>query len=127
MTSFCFSWHLVLRSFAQSFTREFRAWTAVSGQPKLWPLLGFSISIDVDFEDVRLLLVSPLAEGDLTNISRDDLYSNRELIVKFVSAFSSSPHSMSSNLIVQILDIALGLKNLHDFDIIHGDLRAVRP
>ena len=27
----------------------------------------------------------------------------------------------------QILDIALGLKNLHDFDIIHGDIRAVRP
>ena len=27
----------------------------------------------------------------------------------------------------QILDIAVGLKNLHDFDIIHGDIRAVRP
>ena len=26
----------------------------------------------------------------------------------------------------QILDIALALKNLHDFDIIHGDIRAVR-
>ena len=30
----------------------------------MWPLLGFSISIDVDHEDVRLLLVSPLADGN---------------------------------------------------------------
>ena len=27
----------------------------------------------------------------------------------------------------QILDIAVGLKHLHDFDIVHGDIRAVRP
>ena len=70
--------------FTQTFTREFRAWNTVSGQPRLWPLHGFSISIDVDFEDIRLLLVSPLAEGDLTKMSRDNL-SNKDQIVTFVS------------------------------------------
>ena len=38
----------------------------------------------------------------------------------------SSPHSFVPLIwSFQILDIAIGLKNLHDFDIIHGDLRAV--
>ena len=95
-------WHLVLRIrsfFTQSFTREFRAWNTVSGQPKLWPLLGFSISIDVDFEDVSLLLVSPLAAGDLTNISGDDLC-NKDQIVTFVSAFTFCHIHCPSNLIV---------------------------
>jgi len=94
----------VIEDSVKTFTREFRAWNTVSGQPRLWPLHGFSISIDVDFEDARLLLVSPLAEGDLTKMSRDNL-SNKDQIVTF------------------ILDIAHGLKNLHDFDIIHGDIR----
>ena len=80
------SWCYFLSS-PQTFTREIRTWTTVSGQPKLWPLLGFSISIDVDFEDVRLLLVSPLAAGDLTNMSNNDLY-NRDQIATFVSAFT---------------------------------------
>ena len=57
----------------QSFIREYEAWKTVSGLPKLWPLHGFSISIDVDLDDARLLLVSPLSAGDLTNISNDDL------------------------------------------------------
>ena len=97
MTSFSVTFQ-VPPSSPQTFTREFWVWNTVSGQPKLWPLHGFSISIDVDFEDVRLLLVSPLAAGDLTNISRDNL-SNNAQIVTFVSALNSSPHSMS-NLIV---------------------------
>ena len=70
MTSFFFLWHLVLRFITQLFTREFGAWKAVSGQPKLWKLHGFSISIDLDDEDVRLILVSPLAEGDLSKLPR---------------------------------------------------------
>ena len=86
MTSF-FLWHLVLRSFTQSFTREFGAWKTVSGQPRVWKLHGFSISIDVDFEDVHFLLVSPLAEGDLTTLSRNDLC-NKDQIVTFVSSFT---------------------------------------
>ena len=81
------------------FTREFRAWTTVSGQPKLWPLHGFSISIDVDFEDVRLLLVSPLAAGDLSNMSRDSL-KDKDQIVTFVSAFTLRHIHRPSNLIV---------------------------
>ena len=124
-----FLWHLVLvlLSFTQSFTRKFRAWNTVSGQPKLWPLHGFSISIEVDFEYVRLLLVSPLAEGDLTKMSRDNL-SNKDQIVTFVSM----PLLFATFIVplicsFQILDIAHGLKNLHDFDIIHGDIRAVSP
>ena len=64
----------------------------------MWPLHGFSISIDIDFEDVRLLLVSPVSAGDLTNISYDDL-NNKDQIVTFVSASGflpySSPHSLS--------------------------------
>ena len=83
-----FLWHLVLHCiFIQTFTREFRAWNIISGQPKLWPLHGFSISIDVDFEDVRLLLVSPLAAGDLSKMSQENL-SNKDQIVTFVSAFT---------------------------------------
>jgi hypothetical protein len=83
----------------QSFTREFRAWNTVSGQPKLWPLHGFSISIDVDFEEVRLLLVSPLATGDLTTMSRDTL-GNKDQIVTFVSAFILCHIHCPSDLIV---------------------------
>ena len=64
----------------------------------MWPLLGFSISIDVDIEDVRLLLVSPLADGDLTNMSNNDLY-NRDQIVTFVSAFTHRHIHCLSNLI----------------------------
>ena len=64
----------------------------------MWPLHGFSISIDIDFEDVRLLLVSPLSAGDLTNISRDN-FSNKDQIATFVSDSGflpySSPHSLS--------------------------------
>ena len=82
-----FWWHLVLRSYTQSFARDFQAWTTVSGQPKLWPLYGFSISIDFDFEDVRLLLVSPLAEGNLTSLSRD-IFRDKNQIATFVSAFT---------------------------------------
>ena len=85
MTSFFFLWHLVLRFITQSFTREFGAWKAVSGQPKLWKLHGFSISIDLDNEDVRLLLVSPLAEGDLTKLPRAMLR-NKDQIFPYVSA-----------------------------------------
>ena len=56
--------------------------------------MGFSIFIDVDYEDVCFLLVSPLAFGDLTNMSRDDLC-DREQIVTVVSAFTFLPHSLS--------------------------------
>ena len=79
---------------SQSFTREFRAWKTVSGQPKLWPLQGFSISIDVDFDDVRLLLVSPLAEGDLTKMSRAELCNKDQIVTTFVCLYSL-PHSLS--------------------------------
>ena len=65
----------------------------------MWPLHGFSISIDVDFEDVRLLLVSPLAAGDLSNMSRDNL-SNKDQIVTFVSAFTLRQIHCPLNLIV---------------------------
>ena len=96
---FFFSWHLpMIRRFliTQSFTREYEVWKTVSGLPKLWPLHGFSISIDVDFEDVSLLLVSPLSAGDLTNISNDDL-NNKDQIVTFVSA-SGFHHCQSLSL-----------------------------
>ena len=53
----------------------------------MWPLYGYSISIDVEFEDVRCLLVSPLADSDLTKLSYDDLI-NKDQIVTFVSAFT---------------------------------------
>ena len=99
MTSCCFLWHLVLRSFTKPFTREFRAWKAVSGQPKLWPLLGFSILINVDFEDVRLLLVSPLAEGDLTEMLPDELRNKDRIVTTFVSAFTLRHNNCPSNLI----------------------------
>ena len=65
----------------------------------MWPLYGFSISIDVDYEDVRLLLVSPLAEGDLTTMSLDNL-SNKNQIITFVSAFTLRHFHCASNLIV---------------------------
>ena len=98
-----FMWHwpmvLLPSVFTQTFTREFRTWNTVSGQPKLWPLHGFSISIDVDFEDVRLLLVSPLAAGDLSKMSRDNL-SNKDQIVTFVSAFTLRHIHCPSNSIV---------------------------
>jgi hypothetical protein len=87
MTSFL--WHLVLSLisfFTQSFIREFRVWSTVSGQPKLWPLHGFSISIDVDWDEVYLLLVSPLATS-LTETS-PVTFSNKDQIVTFVSAFT---------------------------------------
>ena len=85
MTSFWhFKFKLVLSSFTQSFTREFRAWKTISGQPKLWKFLGFSISIDIEKEDVRLLLVSPLAEGDLARMSRDTLR-DKDQIVTYVA------------------------------------------
>ena len=98
MTSFCFCgvWYYAP---SQSFTREFGAWKAVSGQPKLWPLLGFSISIDIDFEDVRFLLVSPLAEGDLTRLS-GDILRNKDQIFPYVSAFTLCHIHCPSNLIV---------------------------
>ena len=54
----------------------------------MWKLHGFSISIDLDNEDVRLLLVSPLAEGDLTKMPRDNLH-KKDQIVTFVSAFTT--------------------------------------
>ena len=94
---FFFFGHLVLRSYTQSFARDFQGWTTVSRQPKLWPLHGFSISIDVDFEDVRLLLVSPLAEGNLTSLSRDILYDKNQ-IATFVSAFTLRHIHCPSNL-----------------------------
>ena len=123
-------WHwpvvLLPSVFPQTFTREFRTWNTVSGQPKLWPLHGFSISIDVDFEDVRLLLVSPLAAGDLSKMSRDNL-SNKDQIVTFVSVFTLATFIVPLIRSFQVLDISHGLKNLHDFDIIHGDIRAVGP
>ena len=88
---------MIRRSFTQSFTREYEVWKTVSGLPKLWPLHGFSISIDVGFEDVSLLLVSPLSAGDLTKISNDDL-SNKDQIVTFVSP--SGFHHCPSDFIV---------------------------
>jgi hypothetical protein len=99
MTSLLVAFQLVLSSFTQPFTREFRVWNAVSGQPGLWLLHGFSISIDVDFEDVKLLLVSPLAASDLTEIKRDTL-SNTDQIVTFVSAFTLCHIHCPSDLIV---------------------------
>ena len=83
----------------QSFTREFRAWKTVSGQPKLWKLHGFSISVDLDNKDVRLLLISPLAEGDLARIPRVMLR-NKDQIVTFVSAFTLYHIHCPSNLII---------------------------
>ena len=101
LTSFFFSWHLVLVcSFTQSFTREFGVWKSVSG-PKLWKLHGFSILIDLDNEDVRFILVSPLAEGDLTTLSRVILRNNlKDQIFTFVSAFTLCHIHRPSNLIV---------------------------
>ena len=62
-------------------------------------LHGFFISIDFDFENVRLLLlVSPLAAGDPTNMSINDLY-NRDQVVTFVSAFTLRHIHCPSNLI----------------------------
>jgi hypothetical protein len=64
----------------------------------LWPLHGYSIWIDFDYEEARLLLVSPLATGDLTKISRETLRDKKKIdqIVTFVSAFKYSlPHTFS--------------------------------
>jgi hypothetical protein len=101
MTSLLVAFQLVLSSFTQAFTREFWVWNIVSesGGPGLWPLHGFSISIDVDFEDVQFLLVSPLATCDLTKISPDTL-SNTDQIVTFVSAFTLCHIHCPSDLIV---------------------------
>ena len=92
-------WHLVLRSFTQLFTQEFGAWKTVSGQPKLWKLHGFSILIDLDNEDVRLLLVSPIAEGDLARMS-PCILRNKDEIVTSVSAFTLRHIHCPSDLIV---------------------------
>ena len=98
-----FLWHfkfkLVLSSFTQSFTREYGTWKSVSGQPNLWKLHGFSISIDLDNEDVRLLLVSPLAEGDLARMARAIL-SDKDQIITFVSTPSLCHIHRLSNLII---------------------------
>jgi hypothetical protein len=100
MTNLLVAFQLVLSSFfTQPFTREFGVWNLVSGRPGLWPLHGFSISIDVDFEDVRLLLVSPLAPSDLTEISLDTLC-NTDQIATFVSAFTLCHIHCPSDLIV---------------------------
>jgi hypothetical protein len=64
----------------------------------LWPLHGFSISIDVVSEDVQLLLVSPLAASDLTKISIESLR-NTDQIVTFVSAFTLCHIHYPSDLI----------------------------
>ena len=91
---------MLVCSFTQSFTREFGVWKSVSG-PKLWKLHGFSILIDLDNEDVRFLLVSPLAEGDLTTLSRVILRNNlKDQIFTFVSAFTLCHIHCPSNLIV---------------------------
>ena len=62
-------------------------------------LHGFSILIDFDNEDVRLLLVSPIADGDLARMSRAVL-SNKDQIVTFVSAFTLCHIHCPTNLIV---------------------------
>jgi hypothetical protein len=89
-----FCWSYLVRALTsgltQSFTREFRAWKTVSGQPNLWRLLGFSISIDVENDDVRLLLVSPLATGNLAKMS-GDILRNRDkgqIVTSVSSAFT---------------------------------------
>ena len=64
----------------------------------MWPLHGVSIMINVELEEVRLLLISPLADGDLSNMSRDDLC-NKDQIVTFVSAFTRRYIHCPSNLI----------------------------
>ena len=96
MTRFSVAFHVPPSS--QTFTREYRTWTTVSGQPKLWPLLGFSIWINIELEEVRLLLVSPLADGDLSKMSRNNL-NNKAQIVTFVSAFTHRHIHCPSNLI----------------------------
>ena len=97
MTSFSVTFQ-VPPSSLQTFTREFRAWNTVSGHPKLWPLHGFSIWINIELEEVRLLLVSPLADGDLSKMSRNNL-NNKAQIVTFVSAFTHRHIHCPSNLI----------------------------
>ena len=82
------------------FLWHFRIWKTVSGQPNLWKLHGFSISIDIDNEDVRFLLVSPLAEGDLTTLSRDILR-NKDQIFPYVPLLFAT--FCPSNLIVSDL------------------------
>ena len=54
----------------------------------MWPLHGFSIAIDVDKEDICLLLVSPLAAGDLVKMS-PRLLLNKDQIVTSVSVFAT--------------------------------------
>ena len=92
-------WHWVCSFLIQSFTREFRAWNTVSGKPNLWPLHGFSITIDVDKEDVCLLLVSPLATGDLARMSPHILRKKDEIITS-VSAFTLRHINCPSYLII---------------------------
>ena len=94
-----FLWFWVRSFLPQSFIREFRAWNTVSGKPNLWPLHGFSITIDVDKEDVCLLLVSPLATGDLSRMS-PCILRNKDEIVTSVSSFTLRHIHCPSDLIV---------------------------
>ena len=65
----------------------------------MWPLHGFSITIDVDKEDVCLLLVSPLATGDLARMS-PYILRNKDEIVTSVCVFTLRHIHCPSDLIV---------------------------
>ena len=65
----------------------------------MWPLDGFSITIDVDKEDVCLLLVSPLATADLSRMS-PVILRNKDEIVTSVGAFTLSQINRPFYLII---------------------------
>ncbi|KAF8497860.1 kinase-like domain-containing protein [Russula emetica] len=90
---------------AVSFCRELDIWKKVSEFHSVWPLHGFTMSLDEDNATIVFALVSPLAEGHLK--------------FKYVQWHSLKPKKFAN----YFLDAATGLQSLHDHGVIHGDIR----
>jgi serine/threonine protein kinase len=91
----------------KSVIRELICWKAMSGSDYVWKLLGFSLHVDIERRNIHYVIISELAQGNLVGFSK-----------------TLRAHNDAHQIGECILQIAKGLKTLHDRGIVHGNLHA---
>ena len=102
----------------QRFCREGVAWKHLR-HPNILPLLGVTVS------EHRFAMVSDWMEnGNINEFIGKDQHVNRAELVRVKLDLD---RRLADLFNIQLVDIANGLKYMHDLRIVHGDLKGVYP
>lgn len=106
-------------SFRQVFYKEITIWKRLS-HPNIVPFLGVA-----DGPAPLSMVLEWMPNGDVRHYAKNHPEVDRLQLVRHIAL--SPSFLLGSHIRCQLLDICNGLQALHDHDVIHGDLKSVRP